>query len=153
MASIHQAFGDAQTTIGCLAGGVAGASSDAIGTMLISRVAPASSPGIGALGLEFCARAVVSAAVFGAVHNYMPETSGNVFFTFLYFTCDRGLLSSGVGLARAAVNAATGTFRNLAPAPGRNSVPTGGSGSSTVPPANPTAILTGCGTKSCGTAM
>jgi len=144
---VSQAFGDAQTTIGCLAGGVAGATSDLLGSMLVGKVAPQATPGIGTLGLEFCARAVISAGVFGIAHSYMPETSSNVFFTFLYFTCDRGLLSTGVGLARAAVNAASGTMRSVSTQP-IGKMPSGG-GSSTVPPANPTTILTGCGKSSC----
>jgi len=138
--SASQAFGDAQTTITCLAGGIAGATSDAIGNMVVGTFAMNSTPGIGAVGLEFCGRAVISAGCFGLVHSYMPETSGNIFFSILYFACDRGLMSSAVGLSRAVVGAATGTMRGVASPPGK---------AAPVPPANPTAILTGCGTKSC----
>ena len=139
--SITQAFGDAQTTITCLAGGVAGATSDALGSVVVGRFNTGATPGIGAVGLEFCARAVISAGVFGCVHGYMPETSGNIFFSILYFACDRGLMSSAVGLSRAAVNAVSGTMRATA-------TPTKGK-STPVPPANPTAIMTGCGSGSC----
>jgi len=137
--SLSQAFGDAQTTITCLAAGIGGATSDAISTAIVSRVAPQATAGIGSLGLEFCLRSVVSAGTFGCLHSYMPETGNNIFFSILYFACDRGLMNSAVGLSKAAVNAVQRTA--MSPMQRAPSQP--------VPPANPTAILTGCNTKSC----
>jgi hypothetical protein len=143
--SIARAFGDAQTTIACLAGGVAGASSDLAGNVVVGRfVNPQATPGVGALGLEFCVRAVISAGVFGVVHGYMPETSSNVFFSILYFACDRGLMSTGVGLARAVVGAGSGSLRTLNPPAMKTGGGVGQTGGG-VAPANPTV----CGTKSC----
>ena len=102
--SLQQAFGDAQTTIACLAAGVAGATSDAISTAVVGAVAQPSQ-GVGAVGLEFAFRAMVSAGVFGLVHSYMPETSNNIFFSILYFATDRGLINNAISLSRAAVSA------------------------------------------------
>ncbi len=142
--SVSQAFGDAQTTIACLAGGIGGATSDAVSSMVIARVG-GSTQGVGAVGLEFCFRAVVSAGTFGLLHSYMPETSGNIFFSILYFACDRGLMGTAVALSRATLNAASGSLRGMTmPA----KAPVGGGGAAKVPPANPTAnCVGGCGSQ------
>jgi len=128
---MQQAFGDAQTTIACLAGGIGGTVSDAIGNYAVSKVG-AGAQGMGATGLEFCFRAVVSAATFGALHAYMPETSSNIFFSILYFAADRGLMGSALALSRGTVGAATGSLRGMT-APQRKAAPapacgTGGCG-------------------------
>lgn len=136
MSSIAQAFGDAQTTIASLAGGIGGATSDAVSSTIIARFGGASQ-GMGGVGLEFCLRAVVSAGTFGLLRGYMPETSSNIFFSILYFACDRGLLGSAVALSRNAVNAASSTVRAGVSPPPRPAAK--------VPPANPTANCTkGC---------
>lgn len=134
MASVSQAFGDAQTTVACLASGIAGAASDEIGNYLVSAASSVPVPGLGAVGLEFCARAVVSAAVFGQLHAWMPETSSNIFFSILFFACNRGLMNSAVALARGTVAASKSLTRpssksgSAMPVPKQNTTATCGSG-------------------------
>jgi len=136
MASVSQAFGDAQTTIACLASGVAGAVSDELGGYLVSMVSQEPVPGLGAVGLEFCARAVISAAVFGQLHSWMPETSSNIFFSILFFAANRGLVNSALQLSRGVV----GATKSLTTPARRSSAP---------PKANPTTTAPGGCTTGC----
>lgn len=106
MSFTARTLGDAQTTITSLAAGVGGATSSRLGDVVISYFPANSDPGFGGLGLEFCARAVVSAAVFSGLSYGMPETSGNIFFSILYFACDRGLMQTAQALCFKAVGSA-----------------------------------------------
>ena len=133
--SLQQAFGDAQTTIASLAAGIGGVASDSLASFAIAQVG-AQSQGVGALGLEFCFRAVVSAGCFGLLHSQMPETSNNIFFSILYFAGDRGLMMSAVALSRALVSTTTSAVK-------LGSVRTGPSRAA--PSKNPTVNPTPCG--------
>ncbi len=107
--NIASVFGDAQTTVTSLVAGVGGALSTRVGTAILNRIESAepgaSRGGVGALGLQFAGRAVISAAAFSVLQGYMPQTSQNIFFSILFFAADTGLMSAGVQLSHALVNA------------------------------------------------
>lgn len=108
MSLLRATFGDAQTTITSLAAGVGGTASTKLGDYIITAAGGNNGDGgVGALGLQFCGRAVISAAIFSALSAQMPETSGNVFFSILYFFCDTGLMNSARQLSIAAITAIT----------------------------------------------
>jgi len=104
-------LGDAQTSITSLGGGIAGAASNKLGDAIMNSLSvDTARGGIGALGIEFAVRATTSALMFNMVQNYMPGTSGNVFFSILFFGADRGLMQSGVALSTAIVYRITPTI-------------------------------------------
>lgn len=110
---LKSALYDAQTTVTSLGAGIGGATSTYIGNQLVALVGPVGNANLGTVGLEFCARSVVSAAVFGALTSLMPETSQNVFFSILYFAADTGLVSTALAVSNQVVRAVT----NLVPMP------------------------------------
>lgn len=117
---LSEIFGDAQTTITSLAGGIGGVTANAISDRLrlaIQGPLLVLNPGLGTAGLEFVGRAIVSASVFAALRACMPQTSENVFFTFLFFYCDQGLLNNGLAVSRGIVGGAARVVNNSGPAP------------------------------------
>jgi len=119
--SLTSVVGDAQTTVTSLAGGVAGAASNAVGNYLVAKLNPAGSMSFGTVGLEFCGRALISAAAFTIVSDYMPNTSKNIFFSILFFACDRGLMNAGVALSTKVVGATQMTVMSLPTGPAKKS--------------------------------
>jgi len=105
--AIVDVFGDAQTTITSLAAGIGGVASSALGDFIVSRLGNdlRSNGGIGAIGLEFAGRAVISSAVFAGLHWMMPRTSENVFFSILFFAANRGLMGTALTLSGATIGA------------------------------------------------
>lgn len=105
--AIIDVFGDAQTTITSLAAGIGGVASSALGDFIVRRLGNdmRSSGGIGAIGLEFAGRAVISSAVFAGLHWMMPRTSENVFFSILFFAANRGLMGTALTLSGATIGA------------------------------------------------
>jgi hypothetical protein len=100
-----ECFADAQTTVTSLAAGVGGVTASAIGDWIVLKVDPGSAGGVGALGLQFIGRSVISAGVFIGLSSLMPNTSQNVFFSILFFAGNTGLMGSALALSNAAVNA------------------------------------------------
>lgn len=106
MSVLANVLGDAQTTVTSLAAGVGGVASSALGDKLVSLAgADARNGGIGAIGLEFVGRAVISSAVFAGLAYLMPRTSENVFFSILFFAGNRGLMGSALTLSGATIGA------------------------------------------------
>lgn len=106
---LSEIVGDTQTTITSLAGGIGGVTANAISDRLRSALTGGFlSYSLGSAGLEFVGRAIVSATVFAGLRAAMPQTSENVFFTFLFFYCDQGLLNSGLTVSRGLVGGAIG---------------------------------------------
>jgi len=115
---MQEIIGDIQTSVTSLVGAVGGVSSTYIGGQLISALE--GSPTIkgnntsliqntvGSVGLQFVGRAAISSTIYYLLRRYMPDTSGNVLFTFLYFTGDSGLIATGVSFAQGVVGAVVG---------------------------------------------
>lgn len=97
-----ETFADAQTTITSLVAAVAGSVSDRAGDFVASALGLQGN-GLGGAGLEFCVRAVVSAGVFSLTSRALPETSGNIFFSILYFAADAKLVGLGVRIGHMSV--------------------------------------------------
>lgn len=137
---VFESFADAQTTVTSLAAGVGGATANAIGDALVKAFDPSGKGGLGAIGLQFVARAVTSAGVFIALQRMLPQTSENVFFSILFFACNPGLMGSAQTLSYAAVSAVGRLLPTNPPAASRAVPPS-------VPPSIPSPP---CATGKCG---
>lgn len=103
-AFLSEILQDSQTSILCLGGAVAGAAADKVATMVIGATGlRATNSGVGALGLDFVTRAVVSAAAFDIAATLMPETSGNILFSIIFFAANPNLIRDAVEIGRAAI--------------------------------------------------
>lgn len=101
---LSQAATDTVTTITCLGGALAGATSERIGNMLGSMIPGKGSRGtVGEVGLDFCVRAFTSAVAFNLVATYMPQTADNIAFSILFFAAQPTLVREGVQLANMVV--------------------------------------------------
>ena len=120
-AFLSEALQDSQTSILCLGGAVAGAAADKLGSMVVGAAGLRTSSGVGSLGLDFVTRAVVSAAVFDAAVMVMPETSGNILFSIIFFAANPNLIRDAVEIGRSVVG--TLSFMTKGPAPPRDMMP------------------------------
>lgn len=113
--TISQVFEDAQTSILCLGGAIAGSAADAIGTRIIALSGVKTwDGGLGGVGLDFVVRAVVSAALFDVSAALMPETSGNILFSIIFFAANQTLIRDAVQIGSIATGFLSG-FRSLSP--------------------------------------
>lgn len=116
---LSEVLQDSQTSILCLGGAIAGAAADKLGTMVVSASGLRSTnSGVGALGLDFVTRAVISAAAFDAAATLMPQTSGNILFSIIFFAANPNLVRDAVEIGRAAVGTLT-FMTKLPPPPGK----------------------------------
>jgi hypothetical protein len=88
------AAADVQTALTSLGGAIAGTASSELGSFLVKTAGLSGDKTLGDKGLEFVIRAAVSSMMFGISSNYMPETSQNVLFTFIYFASDAKLIGT-----------------------------------------------------------
>ena len=107
---------DSQTSITCVSGAVLGAAASATATYIAS-ITGGTGSGLGGVGIEFVLRCITSAAFFQVGEMYLPETSNNILFAFLFFGANPGLISSGVALGQTAVGAITGVGARFRGAP------------------------------------
>lgn len=121
---------DVQTTVTSLGAAFAGVAAER-GSAYIIRALGGRAIGtsMGAVGLNFIARAAVSSVAFAAASSLMPETSDNVFFTILFFACNPSLVGDARTLANIVVDSAIGipgmrkTGPSSAPSPGNGPQP------------------------------
>lgn len=114
--TISQVFEDAQTSILCLGGAIAGSAADAIGTRIIALSGVKTwDGGLGGVGLDFVVRAVVSAALFDVSAALMPETSGNILFSIIFFAANQTLIRDAVQIGSIATGFLQNTTRTLIP--------------------------------------
>jgi len=111
---MQQIAGDVQTSIASLAGGIGGVFSTALADRAILTLDGGVQPPntLGSVGLQFVGRAVISTTIFYVLRQWMPETSRNVLFTFLYFSGDSGLISTGIAVSKKVVSAVVGAVGN-----------------------------------------
>jgi len=128
---------DAQTTITSLGAAVGGAASEVVGSYVIGAAGLRKNDGgLGSAGLAFVAQAIVSAVGFSVTASLMPETSGNIFFSIVFFASNPTLVNSavtiGTGLVDAITKSSAGALRTRAP----HYVPSHGKKSPPVGPTN-----------------
>ena len=108
---------DAQTAITSLGAAVAGAASEKLGNYAIRQVGSRGNS-FGDVGTRFILRSLISSAIFGATASLMPQTSGNIFFSIVFFAANFSLVSDAVTLGQIVVSGVPNPLIILNPAKG-----------------------------------
>ena len=97
--TLDEITGDLQTSIiGGITGAVAGRVSEQIADQIL-KVTSIQGESIGELGLILAIRSLVSSVTFVGLAHLMPETTDNVYFSFVYFTADTALTTAAINFA------------------------------------------------------
>lgn len=109
---------DAQTAITSLGGALAGVVSEEAGNYIIRKANVNAGSGIGDVGLRFIVRALVSSSSFGLATDMMPDTSGNIMFSIVFFAANPSLIRDAVTIAQILVRGVTRDLPRMIPFPG-----------------------------------
>lgn len=103
MVDISEVALDMQTTLtSSLVGAVAGRASQKVADAVVSLVGlDDAGQSLGAAGSELLLRGFVSSFVYAVIATTFPETTNNVYFSFVYFTADRKLTGKAIEFADA----------------------------------------------------